>query len=91
MTIFDDKMAIKKPYGRIKTSPDGWLDGEVVTPQGIVTVYAQGDEVADHYTRLDFVFDQTHYMRTFDKRYTSRGIITKATQFVNEILTGGVK
>lgn len=87
--ITDDSM--KLPYrgiNWISRHPAGWTDGEVLTPFGIVAVYAQGDKAKGEsfHTRLDFVFDGRLYMRNFEnKRYSSRGLVTKAYEFAAEI------
>ena len=85
MKYLDDKVSAKKPFGRMRRNPDGWTDGEVVTPNGIVSVYAQDDEKF-HLTRLDFAYEGTLYMRSWDKRYSPRGIVTKAYQFTQDII-----
>lgn len=84
MEITNDHVSIGKGFGRIRHNQFGWLDGEVVTPHGIVSVYAQGDNENFSMTRLDFAHRGFLYMRTFDKRYTSRGIVTKAKQFAKD-------
>lgn len=82
----DDSMKLgKRGYGRINTK-NGYTDGEVLTPVGIVSVYAQGDDQNVPHTRLDFVFDGRLYMRNFiGKRYSPRGLVTKALEFADEI------
>lgn len=87
MKQFDDSMSLeKRGYGRIEVRKEGWTDGEVLTPFGIVTVYAQGDAENVPHTRLDFVWNGRLYMRNFgDKRYSPRGIVTKAMKFAAEI------
>lgn len=83
----DDSMSLaRRGYGRINVHKDGWTDGEVVTPFGIVSVYAQGDDENRPHTRLDFAWDGRLYMRNFDgRRYSPRGLVTKAMQFASEI------
>lgn len=75
-----------RSFGRIEVRKAGWTDGEVVTPHGIVSIYAQGDGDHDSYSRLDLALGGRLYIRNFfGKRYTPRGLITKATQFASEI------
>lgn len=92
MKQFDDSMSLqKRGYGRVVVRREGWTDGEVLTPYGIVTVYAQGDAENSPHTRLDFVWDGRLYMRNFDgKRYTARALVTKAMEFATEIAAPNV-
>lgn len=88
-------MKIRDTTSKVRTSgitqthdsSDGgtWLDGWVRTPHGIVLVMAE-----DGFSRLDFVWRGKQYIRCFDgHRYSSRGLVRKASQFVAEIT--GVK
>ena len=87
MEVFDSKFSLKKPYGRIEEHIKGWDHGEVVTPCGIVSVYAQGDDENFYMTRLDFAHNNVQYSRSFHgKRYSHRGIVTKANQFAKHIV-----
>lgn len=86
--MYEDSMSIRKPFGRLHNNESGWTDGEVVTPYGIVSVYAQGDKENWHLTRLDFAHKNRMYIRSFRKRYTHRGIVTKANRFAQEIVEG---
>jgi hypothetical protein len=67
------------------TDNRGWTEGVVFTPHGIVEVYAQGDDVHRHSTRLRFFKDGYVYCRLWNKRYSHRGIATKAKQFAKEL------
>lgn len=82
----DDSMAVGKAgYSRVNGGKE-WTDGEVATPWGFVVVYAQGDEQHYHHSRLDFIHRGRLYIRNFSgKRYTPRGLKTKAMQFAREI------
>ena len=86
MKQHDDSMQLgKRGYGRIDTTK-GYADGEVLTPFGIVSVYAQGDQQNAPHTRLHFVWYGRLHMRSFSgKRYSPRGIVTKAMEFAREI------
>ena len=76
----------------ISTGESSYLEGTVTTPHGIVGCYAQGDLKCYSSSYLDFVFEGFHYTRRFKKRYTARGLHTKAIQFAREVTTeGGVK
>lgn len=68
-----------------KASVGDWHDGDVVTPHGIVSVMAQGDEINHHYTRWDFAHKGRLYMRTIHKRFSPRGIVREAKKFAKEI------
>lgn len=87
MKVHDDSMAVgRKGFSRLMTMKEGWTDGDVVTPWGIVSVYAQGDDRYRHHTRLDIVHNGRLYMRDFHgKRYSPRGLVMKAMQFAREI------
>lgn len=87
MKIFDQNFKVeKRGYSRIEERREGWTDGEVITPWGVVSVYAQGDDTHAHHTRLDFVFAGRQWIRDFSgKRYSTRGLKTKAMQFAKEI------
>ena len=82
----------KGGYNNIRVRRHGeesYLEGTVTTPHGIVHCYAQGD--LEHYKRsqLWFVIEGFRYMRWFKKRYTARGLHTKAMQFAREVTTQG--
>lgn len=86
MEFFDDSMKVQKDGFSRTEDRENWTDGEVVTPWGIVSVYAQGDENTTKHTRLDFVWGGRLHMRNFSgKRYSKRGIKTKAMQFAKDI------
>ena len=89
MKVSDDRVSTgKRGFGRTENN-GGWIDGEVVTPFGIVSVYAQGDDEHLFYTRLDFAHKGTLYVRKFDgKRYSPRGLVTKAYEFAKGIAEG---
>lgn len=88
--IFDDSMTVNRAFSRIEVRKEGWTDGEVLTPHGIVSVYAQGDDDHRPHTRLDFVHNGRLYMRNYPgKRYSPRGLVTKAREFAEEIVEGG--
>ena len=67
-----------------------WIDGDVVTIYGIVTVMAAfpTEWMDKGYTRLDFAFDGHHYIRTFhDKCYQGNALTTKAIEFARYVAT----
>lgn len=83
---YDHEMRVEpRGFNRSKELKEGWTEGDVVTPFGIVSVYAQGDDIHSHITRLDFVFNGRLHLRTYRKRYTVRGIKTKAYEFAKEV------
>lgn len=86
MKSHNNSFAFKKPFGRVEIRPEGWTDGDVVTYYGIVSVYAQGDEDSYYSTGLQFAYEGRLYGRTFLKRYTPRGIVTKANEFVQDVI-----
>jgi hypothetical protein len=80
----EDQISCRSCCGRIatQTTKDGesWEVGTVLTPNGIVDVYAQDD-----YTRLDFVHAGRLHIRTYRKRYGKRGIVTLAGRMARDI------
>lgn len=87
MKIVNDNFAIGKGWGRIRNNLGGWNDGDVVTFHGIVTVYAQGGDEFEAFTKLEFVWEGRYYQRGFrGKTYSHRGIMIKAKQFAEEIV-----
>lgn len=84
MKIYNDNMKISKPFGRIENA--GCPDGDVVTPYGIVGVYVYKDLAGHYHSKLDFAFKGRLYLRAFqNKRYSPRGLVTKANRFAEEI------
>lgn len=80
----------KRGYNRTTDRVDGWTDGDVITPWGFVCVYAQGDDKHHHCTWLHFIHNGYMYTRQFNnKRYTKRGIKTKAFEFAKEVVNDG--
>tara|TARA_B100000745_G_C19978910_1_gene331557 strand:+ start:266 stop:592 length:327 start_codon:yes stop_codon:yes gene_type:complete len=68
-----------------------WLMGDVLTPYGIVSVYSQGGEQDrfSKYTRLEIVVNGRYLTRVFNKRYTSRGLVTKVRQWIADLIEEG--
>lgn len=65
-----------------------WDNGEVFTPYGIVSVYAQGDDLVSEHTHMDFIHKGRVYHRTWVRiRLTARGMTRAATCFAREIST----
>ena len=58
--------------------------GSVVTPLGVVNVYAQGSEVFE-YSRVDAAFEGREYWASWDKRYSRRYLVTLARRFMEEL------
>jgi hypothetical protein len=86
----DDSVSLSgRAVNRITRDPRGWIEGPVLTPDGIVHCYAQGDEQNENHTRLDFVWQGRLYMRQFPKvRMTARGMATAAGRFAREVANG---
>lgn len=76
----DDSFAIPRQFGGQLRARDGYIDGPVVTLLGIVIAYTQ-----ENYTRLDFVWNNRLHVRTIDRRFSKRGLVTKAAQFAKEV------
>lgn len=87
---FDDKINLPRSFSRIKIekgNSSDWTDGEVVTPDGIVTVYAQGDNDSFYCSRLDFSHKGRLYIRHFNNiRYSPQFLVTAANRFAKEIV-----
>lgn len=64
---------------------ESWIDGSVVTRFGIVLAYSQGDKKSFHHTSLEFAYKGFVQVRSFDKRYTKRGIARLAKQFAEDV------
>ena len=87
MKMYDDSIGVGAGHSQVKFNPNGWTEGCVFTPHGIVSTYAQGDDTNVAHTRLDFVCAGKLYMRNFSgKRYSPRGIVTIAKRFAKEII-----
>ena len=85
--IYDYGYAFSRPSGCISLQKEyDYLEGSVSTKHGYVICYAQGDENCSHITTIRFIHEGRMYVRTFNKRYSKRGIVTKANQFVTEIV-----
>lgn len=74
----DESFKLDGVIGRIR-SENGYLYGDVITPYGVVAA------VCDTRTRLDFVCKGRHHMRTWNRRFTARGLATKANEFAREL------
>ena len=85
MKITEYDYAVGQGWNSVKDNPNGWTDGTVKTPHGMVDVYAQGDDKHRHVTQLIFQSRGRVYVRTFEKRYTHRGIARKAKELAREI------
>ena len=84
--MYEYNLSIGRGWGNITTRKEGWTEGTVTTPHGLVSVYAQGDEENVYITMLDFAWKGRMHVRSFQgKRYSPRGIVTKAKVFAKEI------
>jgi len=61
-----------------------FLDGSVITPYGMVSVYSHGDEKSSGYTRLDTVIDGRRFSRSIYRRYTRRGLVVVAGRWLKQ-------
>lgn len=78
----DESIAMRRPFGGQLRATDGYIAGSVVTPLGFVVVYTEDSK---NYTRLAFVWNNRLYIRKIDRRFSKRGLVTKAAQFAQEI------
>ncbi len=68
---------------------ESYLEGNVVTPHGIVEVYAQGNKNISFVTSLHAVHNGRYYAKTFDKkRYSRTYMVTLANRFMKELIGG---
>jgi hypothetical protein len=81
-------MKVCNPLNRVWKHPHGYLEGTVITENGIVSVYCQSgpDEVPS--TNLSFVWEGRLYSRTISKSHTQRGLVTIANRYADEIRGG---
>lgn len=85
---YQESMKLHRNINRImqQRSPHGdWLDGEIVTIHGIVSIQAQtGGSGA--FTRFDFVHDGKLHIKTIQRYYSERGISMLAKKFAESII-----
>jgi hypothetical protein len=81
----DFSMKLTSPINRIWKHPDGYFEGCVFTPNGIVNVYSQGGESETPSTNLDFVWEGRLHSRRIPRRFTRRGLVTVANRYAEEI------
>lgn len=69
-------------------STDGFANGAISTFYGNVSVYIQGygESRMKPLTRLGFTRDGIVVERTFLRNFTTRGLVTKANQFVQDVM-----
>lgn len=84
----EESQALDGSFGRIERRylddrTHSWLDGEVVTAYGIVSVSSQDGD--DPHTRYDFAFRGRLHMRTEQRGRTERGLAIEATKFARRI------
>jgi hypothetical protein len=80
---------IARPASRVWKHPAGYLEGSVITADGIVYVYSQGGvsdgNTESDATNLQIVVGGRLYSRSIAKRYTQRGLVMVANRFAAEI------
>ena len=86
MKIEEYDFSIMPHISWVYENKNGFTDGCVATPHGIVKVYAQGGGKNFYVTNLNYVIGGRLFVRQFrGKRYSPRGIATKAKQFAKEV------
>lgn len=93
--VSDESYAVGKGHANIveeKLESNGstWLQGEVHTPRGIVSVYSQGDDTFRPSTQLKMIVLGRCHTRRMNRRFTARGLITKAKAFASEFETDAI-
>ena len=84
----DDITSVGRGFSRIQDNDSkygNYITGEVITPECIVSIYSQGDKDSFAHTRLDIVKNGRLIMRSINKRYSKRGLVTLAKKFAKEI------
>ena len=84
----DWTMKLSRPISRIRRMPENYLDGHVLTPHGIVSCYSQGSATDTPHTSLTVVINGRMYTRGFNRRYSTRGMVTLAARFAAELSRG---
>jgi len=89
MKTYQYHYSLSRPCSCIRTHRlnDGetYDEGIVETKYGSVSVYMQGDDKYNKISRMDINVNGIVFVKQFDKRYTKRGIVTKANQFAKEM------
>lgn len=63
-----------------------YLEGCVITPYGIVSMYSQGHDLAcDKHTHLDFVLDGRCHSLSIKRAFTAKGCAIVAGRFAKQI------
>jgi hypothetical protein len=69
-------------------SHGAWIEGSVLTIFGIVLAYSQGGNGNANHTTLEFVCNRRCYVRSWERRYTKRGVSRLAKQFAEDVFYG---
>lgn len=89
MKVYDSSWKFGNAISWIRDLED-YTEGAIATHYGIVSIYTQGDERFKYHSRLDFVYRGRLYTRNFrGKRYSHRGLVTKAREFARQVTEGG--
>ena len=87
LEIKENDWSIGRGFGQIQHDKElDDLSGLVFTKNGLVEVYAQGDDVIGHTTYFIFVINGRCYYRNFNRKYSKRYIVTLAKRFSDEII-----
>ena len=86
LKIVNRSWAVGRGYGCIMNVDGTYLKGVVFTKKGIVTVYSQCDRKNASMSRMDMVVNGRTYSRRFNRRYSKRGLVTKAKEFSSEVI-----
>jgi len=81
--VEESSYALDGSYGRIhrrETNGKPWKSGDVITPWGIVGIYAD-----EGYTRYDFACDGRHFIRTEKRNRSNRGLAIEASKFARRM------
>lgn len=86
MKHFDDSVSLARGFVRLheqRHHESRWWNGDYIGPEGMVSIYMQDD-----LTRLDYGHNGRLHMRTFEGRFTQRGLPRVCRKFIAEVREG---
>jgi len=85
-TKFRDTDCRHVPFANLRTGSDRDTTGYVETEHGIVVVYADTWNDDTSATRLEMVISGRSYDRTWERRFTDKGISRLANKFARDVV-----
>ncbi|MDB4893176.1 MAG: hypothetical protein JWL61_5031 [Gemmatimonadetes bacterium] len=69
-----------------------YYTGHVDTLNGYVTVYSQGyDRKWRAFTEVRFIWNGREYARSWDRKFSERGVVTIARRFAAQVVAGEIR